>query len=116
MPATLGVDLSGRLVTVKELTVAEVRAWLVETEAGLHVDPLHALAFEDCGLADLVRMCDATAEELEAYAPSDLAPLVEACKGLNPHFFRVRAALSGAARVMLAEAEALTSTATAAAS
>lgn len=116
MPATRTVELPGRLVTIRELTVAEVRAWLLETEAGAQVDPLHALAFDDFGLGDLARMCDATADDLEAFAPSDLAPLVEACRALNPHFFRVRAALTGAARVMLGEAAALTSTGTAAAS
>ncbi len=110
MPATRPVELPGRLVTVRELTVAEVRAWLVEAEAGERVDPLHALAFDDFGLADIARMCDATADELEAFAPSDLSPLVEACRGLNPHFFKVRAALSGVARVMAAEAAALVST------
>ena len=32
-------------------------------------------------------MSDATTEEMEACAPSELKPLIEACKALNPHFF-----------------------------
>lgn len=114
MPATRIVKLGERSVTVRELTVAEVRDWMVETETGAGQDPLHALVLEDCGLGDLARMSDVFAFELEAYAPSDLAELIAACKALNPHFFRMRAALSNVARVMLQEAEALASSATAA--
>lgn len=101
MPATLLVDLPGRSVTVRELTVAEVRDWLVAVESGATFDVIQALSFDECGLDDIARMCDATAKELEVFAPSDLAPVMDACKALNPHFFRVRAALSGAARAMV---------------
>lgn len=114
MPATRIVKLGARTVTVRELTVAEVRDWMVETETGAGQDPLHALVLEDCGLGDLARMCDLGTAEMEAYAPSDLAELIAASKALNPHFFRMRAALSNVARVMLQEAEALASSATAA--
>jgi hypothetical protein len=98
-------------VTVRELTFSEVRDWLVETETGQDEDPLHALALEECSLADLARMSTISVGELEGYAPSDLAELIAACKALNPHFFRVRAALSGVARLMLREAEQLSLTA-----
>lgn len=110
MPATLPILLGERSVTVRELTVGEVRDWLVETEAGSNDDPIQALALEECGLADLSRMSDIDADALEGFAPSELAPIVAACKKLNPHFFRVRAALSGVARLMLQEAAALAST------
>lgn len=114
MPASRTIKLGERSVTVRELTVAEVRDWMVEAETGAGQDPLHALVLEDCGLGDLARMSDLFAFELEAYAPSDLAELIAACKALNPHFFRMRAALSNVARVMLQEAEALALSATAA--
>jgi hypothetical protein len=94
-------------VTVKELTVGEVRNWMLDVETGKGEDPLHALALEECSLADLARMAEIEASALEDYTPSELAPLMEAAKALNPHFFRVRAALSGVARLMLKEAEAL---------
>lgn len=103
-PITLPEDFP---VTVKELTVGEVRNWLLDAETGVSEDPLHALALEDCSLADLARMSDIDARALEDYAPSELAPLIAAARELNPHFFRVRAALSGVARMMLKEAEAL---------
>ena len=111
MAASRTVELAGRTVTVRELTVGQVRDWLVEVESGKRVDPLQALAFDGFGLDDLAQMADATAADLEAYTPSELQPLIDAARGLNPHFFRVRAALSGVARLMLNEAEALISTA-----
>lgn len=111
MRATRTVTLGERAVTVKELTVGDVRALMVAFEAGETVDPLHALALDECTLADLSSMSDISANDLEAFTPSELDALITVCKGLNPHFFKVRAALSGVARLMLKEAEALTSTA-----
>lgn len=110
MPATRIATVGSRSVTVRELLVSEVRDWMVEVESGVTVDPLHALARDDCSYSDLEHMSDISATALEAYAPSDLDELVAVCKALNPHFFRVRAALAGVARVMLTEAEALAST------
>lgn len=111
MRASCSVQVGDTSVNVRELTFAEVRSWLVEAEAGGSQDPLHALALEDCGLDDLARMSDASVREIEQFAPSEIAELIEIARKLNPHFFRVRAALSGVARMMLAEAEALASTA-----
>lgn len=111
MPATRLIDLPGLPVTVRELTVAEVRAWLVEAEAGAPVDPLRAMVFDDCSLDDLARMADAAADVLEGYTASELAPLYEAAKALNPHFFRVRAALTRVAQLIEAETGSMISTA-----
>lgn len=110
MSATRIVTVGAMAVTVRELTFGEVRDWLVETESGQAEDPLHALALEECSLADLARMSSISVRELEDYTPSSLTELLAACKALNPHFFRVRAALSGVARMMLKEAEQLSLT------
>jgi len=110
MSAIKVVELSGLSATVRELTVAEVRAWVVEQEAGAAVDPLRAMIFDDCSLDDLARMSDISAETLEGMTYSQLVPLRDACKGLNPHFFKVRAALLGVARRIQAEIESMTST------
>lgn len=109
--ATRVVELAVTKVTARELTVTEVRSWLVEAEAGLPVDPLGALVFDDCSLDDLARMSDAEPAALEALTYGELLPLHDACKALNPHFFRVRAALQKVARAIDAEAAAMISTA-----
>lgn len=100
-----------REVIVHELTVADVRDWLVEYESGqLGTDAVHALVWEDFGLDDLARMSNATAAELEAYTPTQLQPLVIVCKEINPHFFRPRAAVAAVARALEAEAGRMIST------
>lgn len=93
MPATQTLPLGDLLVTVRELTFAEVRAWLVETSASEYRDPVQALAFVGLGLDELARMCDASADALEKFTASELAPLVETAKALNAPFFRVRSLL-----------------------
>ena len=102
MAATRSVPLpGGQVVTVRELTVREVRDWLVADPAP---DPLRAYVFEDFSLDDLARMSDVAPEALESYAPSELAPLVQAAQSLNPHFFRPRADLAQVTRALIAEA------------
>jgi len=101
MAATHQITLGERTVTIKELTVGEVRDWLTEVENERAEDPVHALALSECSLSDLARMSDIGIKSMEAFTPSELVDLVKACKDLNPHFFRVRAALSGVARMML---------------
>jgi len=93
-PVTVGV----LTIRVRELTVAEVRKWLQETAAQSWRDPIHATALDEVGLDELVRMTDVSAEDLEAYAPSQLAELVRVARRLNPHFFRLRDALMQASR------------------
>lgn len=111
MAATKVVELAGVKVTVRELTVAEVRTWLAEIEAGVAVDPLGSMVFDDCSLDDLARMSDVTAAGMEALTYGELLPLRDACKALNPHFFRVRAAVQKVARAIEAEAASMISTA-----
>jgi hypothetical protein len=116
MPARRSVIVGSRAdemreVIVRELTVAEVRDWLAEYEYGeLGADVVHAMVWEDFGLDDLARMSNATAAELEAYTPTQLAPLVIVCKEINPHFFRPRAAVAAVARALEAEAGRMIST------
>jgi len=68
MRATTTAYLGGQVITVKELTVAEVRQVLITEPPA--ADPLHALAFDGFGLNDLALLCTATAAELEAFTPS----------------------------------------------
>ncbi len=85
-------DGDGVVVTVRELTIAEVRSALITDEA--IGDWVQSLVFDGFGLGDLLALCDASAADLEKFTPSELAPLVAACRELNPFFFRVRAVVS----------------------
>lgn len=104
------VPLGERRVTLREVTVTEVRDRLAGIESGaVAFDIVRASARDECSLDDLAWMSDAAAEDLEAYPPSELDELIAAARAINPHFFRVRTALAGVARAMQAEASALTS-------
>ncbi len=93
-------------VTVRELTVREVRDWAALAEQGLvPFDAIRHLALDECSIDDIILMSDATPEAMDALAPSEFGPLVEACRKLNPHFFRVRLAMAGAAAVMASQAQ-----------
>lgn len=111
MPATASIPLGQHTVTVREVSVAEVREWVAEHEAGAALDPLRAFIFDDCSLDDLARMCDLSASDMEAFGPLELTPLRDKCKALNPHFFKVREALASVSRAIQAGLDSLTSTA-----
>ena len=91
------------MVTVRELTFADVRDWLRRREILKSRDVIHALAFEDFGIDDLAEMSDATTEEMEACAVRTQAA-DRSLQGAEPAFFRTRAALAQAARATLANA------------
>ena len=110
MAASEQITIGDRAVTVSELSVAKVRNWVVESEAGAAVDPLRAFVFDDCSLDDLARMCDMAADDMEQYGPMELAPLRDKCKAFNPHFFKVREALIGVSRAIEAGLGSLIST------
>jgi hypothetical protein len=102
MPASREVQLGAHLVTVREMTVGEVRDWMVEIEQGAQqIDPAGEYVFDDCSLQDLMRMSDATVDIFNSAAPSDIEPLRQAARELNPHFFRVRAAVAAAQQALV---------------
>ena len=94
------VHCGTEMIRVRELTVAEVRAWLNESAAQTWRDPILALALDDIGLDELARMLDRSVEDLERYAPSQIAEVVAVARRLNPHFFKLRDALIKASRAI----------------
>lgn len=104
------VPVGDLTVTVRELSVEEVRTWVAERDSGAVVDPLRAMVFEDCSLDDLARMSDVTAEQLETFPRADQTAIRDKAKALNPIFFKVREMLSGVSRILAAEAASLNST------
>lgn len=99
------IAVGDRIFTVRELSVADVRAWFVEIDAqfalGTPRDPLHAMAFDDCGLDDLAHLCDVPVTELEQYSVRALHPVLDVARALNPLFFSVRKELTRHTRVLL---------------
>jgi len=102
MAAQVEVLVGERTVIVRELTVAEVRSWVAEIEAGAIADPLRALVLDDCTLDDLARMTDISADEMEQHTVGELLSVRDKARALNPHFFKVREALVSVSRQITA--------------
>jgi hypothetical protein len=85
--------LSDTPVTVRELTVLQVRNWLSEAEQPKARDVVSEALFSDCSLGDLQRMTSLTAGQIDALRPSQIREVIALCKELNPDFFGLRALL-----------------------
>lgn len=78
-------------ITVRELTLGEVRNWYQALAAGeLFGDWVQETALEDIGLVDLAYMTDAAPDDLERLNHRQLVEIVAAARSLNPAMFRLR--------------------------
>lgn len=78
-------------VIVRELTVSDVRAWLVSnTNTKEKVDIVDNMLFDDISLEDVKLMSNITDDVIEGLAVSQLRQVVEVCKELNSYFFKLR--------------------------
>lgn len=102
MKRTKEVELDGRTVTVRELTVAEVRLWLKDLDQLREgaIDLVTEGIMADASLGDVARMTDLTPEALDDLTPSQIEVVITVCREINPHFFRLRDRLLEAARAM----------------
>ncbi|MDF3932150.1 hypothetical protein [Pseudomonas citronellolis] len=81
-------------VVVKELTVAEVRQLLDQESSGDIPDVIGDSLFPDLRLADIPLLTNLTSNQLESLLPSQVQAVIEACRGVNRHFFEMTARLS----------------------
>lgn len=90
MQITTTHKIGDREVTIKELSVAEIRKMLaaehVEETAEQPIDVVGEILCE-MSLTDILSMTDMTREELEALAPSQINELAEKCMEVNAAFF-----------------------------
>ncbi|MBF0602136.1 MAG: phage tail assembly protein [Nitrospirae bacterium] len=96
------ISIGDRVVTVRELTVSEVRAWFKDL-SGMRdnsIDLVNEALMADASLGDMVRMSNITMDDLDNLTPSQIETLLAVCREVNPHFFQLRHRLSEAARVM----------------
>ncbi len=88
---TREVDVCEMTVTVKELTVAEIRAWLSEptpTNDDREIDLLTDLMnFDGIGMDELHRFTDLKKDMIEQLPPSAISKIAAVIKELNTVFF-----------------------------
>lgn len=94
------IDLGGKVVQVKELTVGEIRAWLKDSGA-VSGDVVDATLFEDSSLPDLTYMTDLSADGVAALTPSELRLVFDAVREVNADFFLMRSRVLALGRAAL---------------
>lgn len=85
------INIGGRMVTIKELTVGEVREYIKLEESDLvrqrALDPVTDLMLEDLSLRDIVAMTDLKIEDIDTMTTRQLQEVVKSCREWNPGFF-----------------------------
>jgi len=99
------VTIGELVVTVKELTVAEIGEWLDDkltpSESQVN-DPLLALMpVGDMVLGDVMQMTDLTREQVSTLTGSELEQVGKVCKEVNTSFFGLAATLTLAGKAAL---------------
>lgn len=86
------IEVGGIEVTVRELTVSQVRDWI---KSALHDtgDAVDWLLMDGISLHDVKRMCDLTDSALDALTPSEVRFVCDAIREVNPDFFALRGRL-----------------------
>jgi len=86
-------------VAVRELTVAEIRAWIKDPFSGAEPDVVGALLLSDTGLTlgDLQRFTDLDAAAVEAMTPTQLRRVADRVKEINADFFALLGSAAGLA-------------------
>ncbi|MBA4707774.1 hypothetical protein [Aquitalea aquatica] len=99
------IPIGDHTITIRELTVADIRALLVESmqqhgDVGLIPDQadlvLNAMLLPDVRLEELRAMAPMEPDVLDSLADSDLQTLRDKCRELNPLFFGMKARLEQA--------------------
>ena len=86
------VTIAGRDISVRELTINEIRFWLSEVIAGAKSPDVlnEIMLFEGITLRELAMFTDMAPEQIERFKPSDIAPLARAVLEINPLWYDAR--------------------------
>ena len=94
------VQLGGLSVTVRELTVGEIRAWMKRMAETGNPDPVSDVLLPEISLVDLQAMTDLEPEQMEALTPSQLRQVFAACREVNRDFFALRDSVQDLGRLL----------------
>lgn len=108
MQTQITVPVGTRAVTVHELSVGQIRAWLrgeeLKTVAGHAADSWDgAIEVDGVSLAILYATTDLVPADLDEHAPSQMTALVKAVREANPSFFAVADRITAAQNLRLSQ-------------
>ena len=83
-----GVTAGGKPVVVREMTVAEIRAWLGGKTGG--EDVVDSFLFDELSLPDLCQMSTLGMADIDQLAPSEISQVIAEAKKVNEDFFEMR--------------------------
>lgn len=84
------VQIGKRAVTIKELTVGEIRGWYERAKAGSGSDLINLTLFNEIFLDDVAFMSDLEASEMDDMTPEQVRMVISAIKSVNADFFLMR--------------------------
>ncbi len=84
------IEVAGITVTVRELTISDIRAALKMEEFEQSADAVDMFLLEDISLPDISRMTDLSPEQMAGMKPSELRRVAETCREVNTDFFALR--------------------------
>lgn len=92
------ITIGETTLTVRELTVGEVREWFKKMANPTEADVVGDMLFGNYALNDLTVMSSVEVGQLDKFSVSEIEKLAEACKKLNASFFQFRAKLEDIGR------------------
>jgi len=104
MRATRSIALGERNVLLHELTVGEIRVWLLRLETSPGSGLLDVTLFEDISISDLIEMSDLTEADVDGFTPSEIRQVIDAAKELNGDFFGMRGRLARIGKLLAQKA------------
>lgn len=96
------VEIAGRKISIRELTVGEIRNWLKESGA-VSGDVVDATLFDDFSLPDLTLMTSLVPEAINAMTPTEIREVRKAAEEVNADFFAMRSRVVELGRRVLSQ-------------
>jgi len=100
------IKVGDRTVLVRELTVAEIREWLLAKTADLG-DLVDVSLFDDFSLSDVAALTNLTHDDLDQMLPSEIVTVMDVAREINPRFFEMRARMVTMGRALTESQSAL---------
>lgn len=91
MSITRKKEIGGKVIEIREATVADIRNWMKEASYAQEVDVADILLFDEFFLPDIYTFTSLDKESADELTPREIAEVINELKELNPGFFALQA-------------------------